>query len=86
MEAREFIFVRVVRLYPLYFLGLMLGLGAAFVNPFLIQRTAIPIGLVLSRADLWVRKAFIRWAKQRRWADFPNRDPSRTSAIRHQER
>jgi peptidoglycan/LPS O-acetylase OafA/YrhL len=42
----------------------------------------IPIGLVLSRADLWVRKAFIRWATQRRWADFPKRDPSRKSALR----
>jgi peptidoglycan/LPS O-acetylase OafA/YrhL len=45
MEAREFIFVRVVRLYPMYALGLMLGLGAAFVNPFLVQRTPATIGV-----------------------------------------
>jgi peptidoglycan/LPS O-acetylase OafA/YrhL len=41
----------------------------------------IPIGLVLSRTDLWVRKAFIRWATQRRWANFQNRDSRGASAV-----
>jgi peptidoglycan/LPS O-acetylase OafA/YrhL len=45
MAPREFIFVRIVRLYPMYVLGLLLGLGAAFVNPFLLQRTAKAIGV-----------------------------------------
>jgi peptidoglycan/LPS O-acetylase OafA/YrhL len=45
MAPREFIFVRVVRLYPMYVLGLLFGLGAAFVNPFVLQRTAKAVSI-----------------------------------------